>query len=493
MMRISPFFLTVVCFLLSGCLPQSDDEAKRERMEIASQIKSGDAIVIGVPWKDSKSDYFLEGAKLAVKEINQKGGVLHSNPLKLMISQETDYYAENFTENERRDVVMDVARSFAADPHLIAVVGHSSSNIASIVSTTYQNNGILFFMPNARYSKLTGHNFEYVFRTAFSNLESGIQLADFVAQKGYKNIAVLHNRENSSTELVDTFIAHAVEEHNVNIVFRRSFFDNSNNITPIIVDLKKLQNVDAILISASASMSAKIYQQSRSAGIKLPFLGSEALDTRVFSDKIKQWEQSPAIQKSNIPTFFKRSSPLGKKFTDSFNREYGKETHPDYLAAAGYDTIVLLAHAIQLAQSAVPSEIATSLRYMAPCQGVSGKYEFKPSGDLKRRPLFFKHWEDGNYIYEQVEENTVQDVLEVCNEIDQDFDSVPNSIDACSNTTDEEKSVGVITEGPKAGCPVDKDEDKILDYRDNCPNSTEKEISEGINGWGCVSHKNADN
>lgn len=488
-MRISHFFLVFALFSLAGCLAQSDEEAKLQRMEIASQIKPGDPIVIGVPWRGSESDYFLEGVKLAAKEINQRGGVLHNNPLKLVINDdETAYYKAGITENERRNVVLNVAKSFAENPNLIAVVGHGSSNIASIVSTTYENNGILFFMPNARYSKLTGHNFEYVFRTAFSNLESGIQLADFIAQKGYKNVAVLHNREDSSTELVDTFMVNAVEKYKINIVFRRSFFDKTSDITPIIVDLKKLQNVDAILIAASTSMSAKLYQQCRSSGIKLPFIGGEALDTRVFSDKIKQWENSPHIQKSSIPTFFKRTSTLGKKFSDSFSREYGKDVRPDYLAAAGYDTITLLAHTIQMAQSAVPGEIATSLRYMAPCQGVSGKYEFKLNGDLKRRPLFFKHWENGTYVYEQVKNSDTQSQtnFDVCNEVDHDYDSVPNSIDACPNTIDEEKVAGVTKDGPEAGCPIDADGDKVPDYKDNCPNNTEKEITEGINVWGCV-------
>lgn len=469
-MRISHFFLVFTFFLLSGCIAQSDEDAKRQRMETANQIKAGDPIVIGVSWPGSNSDYFLEGVKLAVKEINQKGGVLHNNPLKLVINtKESDFFKVGLTENERRDMVIDIAKSFAADSNLIAVVGHNSSNIASIASTTYQNNGILFFIPSARYSKLTGHNFEYVFRTAFSNLESGVQIADFMGKKGYKNIAILHSREDSSAELVDTFIARAVENNKANIVFRRSFFDNKkNNITPIIVDLKKLQNLDAIFIAASTGMSAKIYQQSRKSGIKLPFIGGEILDTRIFSDTVKEWEKSPNIQKSVIPTFFKRSSPLGKIFTNSFNDEYGKDIRPDYLAAAGYDTIVLLAHAIQMAQSVVPAELASYIRYMEACNGVSGKYEFKPNGDLKPRPLFFKHWENGSYVYEQLEldndQTQNQTNLEVCNKIDQDFDSVPNSVDSCPNTTDKEKSEGIATEGPQAGCPIDKNSDKIPEH-----------------------------
>ena len=486
MMRIK-LLLLGLSLVLAGCMDQSYQESKNQRTQIAANSEDGDPIVIGVSWKSASSDLFIDGVKLAVKEINQKGGVLNS-PLHIIINDnESAFNDTNLSVGQRQNVILNIANSFAANPYLTAVIGHSSSSISLPASVIYQNNGILFLAAGSRYSKLTGHNFNYVFRTVSTNAEIGTQLADYAAQQGYKNIAILHGREESSTELADAFATVSLNKYAANIVYRRSFFDNTIDIISLIIDLKNIQKLDAIFIASNSQISAKIYQQSRNMSMKLPIIGGETLDTKIVLDELKQWEDAKDIQKTSVSTMFNASAPSSQPFVQRFKQEYGEDVQPDYLAALGYDTVNLLAHGIQRAQSRIPVEIAVALRYMDACKGVAGKYEFKPNGDLKSKPLYFKHWVKDHYLYEQVKDAAVinEADLETCNDIDHDHDTIPNNMDACPNSTHEEIVNGIILDGAQKGCPIDNDEDGVADYQDSCLGNTAAEIAKGVDSHGC--------
>lgn len=485
--------LALLCLLaLSSCMEQSYDDSKKERTQIASDSVDGDPIIIGVSSKSAgKDDSFINGVKLAAKELNNTGGVLDS-PLEIELNDgESAYDDPQLSTAERQNAILDIANGFAANPKLIAVIGHSSSPIALLASIIYQNTGILFLSPQARYSKLTGHNFDYTFRSLLTNDNTALQMADFIADKGYKNIAILHSRDNSATELAEAFSTYAVESKDptkaATIVFRRSFFENSVDIISLIIDLKNVQNLDAVFIAASSKLSAAIYERSRSMGVKAAFIGGENLDTNLFLNQVRQWENAKDIQKSTISTLFNETSPVGQEFIKKYRREYGPDEQPDYLAAIGYDTIFLLAHGIQLAQSTIPIEIATSLRYMEPCKGVTGVFKYQTNGDLENKPLYFKHLVKRDYVYELGKDVKLDNEanIPVCNDIDFDHDTIPDNVDACPESTDAEKIKGVKLQGANKGCPVDLDEDDIPDYKDECAGNTKRETTYGVDHLGC--------
>jgi hypothetical protein len=222
-------------------------------------------------------------------------------------------------------------------------------------------------------------------------------------------------------------------------------------------------------------------------GVKVPFIGGENLDSKIFLDHVRQWENAKDIKKSTIATLFNESGPLGQEFVRKYKREYGPDEQPDYLSVLGYDTVVLLAHGIQLAQSTIPIEIATALRYMDACKGITGVFNYQENGDLKIKPLFFKHLVKRDYVYRQLENVKLDTAanIPVCNDIDMDHDSIPDNVDACPESTDVEKAKGVKLQGANKGCPVDTDEDDVPDYKDICPTNTQREIAYGVDKPGC--------
>jgi OOP family OmpA-OmpF porin len=124
---------------------------------------------------------------------------------------------------------------------------------------------------------------------------------------------------------------------------------------------------------------------------------------------------------------------------------------------------------------------------MEACRGVAGPYQFKPNGELKHKLLYFKHLVKDHYVYEQIKNisETNEAHMETCNEIDWDHDTIPNNMDACTNTTQEEIAKGIMLEGSRKGCSIDSDNDGIADYDDSCLDNTAAEIALGVDAQGC--------
>ncbi|MDA0807067.1 MAG: hypothetical protein O2983_11570 [Planctomycetota bacterium] len=122
-----------------------------------------DAIDVAVVWPhdDKRSDAFLHGVQLAVSQINARGGVIipgedgRNHRLKLR--------THNINEAIGSSSDMEAtARTIAADPDIQAVVGHRDAD-AIRASIIYNASGTMFIAPASVSSRLTRHEFPFVF------------------------------------------------------------------------------------------------------------------------------------------------------------------------------------------------------------------------------------------------------------------------------------------------------------------------------------------
>lgn len=476
--RIIFFIYGLVALFSSGCTDDSYQEIKHERAELA--IENKHEILVGISWP-YENDLFVKGVKLAIKKINNEGGVL-GRPLNIIINTEEEILLNpRLPARTYQRIALNIANSFASNPDIIAVIGHYTSRLAILSAPVYDNTGVVFFAPSATSHKLINGYFKYIFRTIPSNHEMGGQLAHYITKKGYKKIAIFYDREAYSTELSDNFSATIVDKEDGEIVFSRSFYKDKMDLNLLISELKKSGNFDIVFVAADSITTSQIYQKSRDMGIMVPFIGGESLASAYFLQGLKDWRDEKTI----IPTLFNDFLPENKEFIASFRQEYGDDAEPDHLAALGYDNIMLLVHAANLAKTAVPMGIAYALRFMLPCQGVTGKYQFSESGELASKPFYFKQFYQNKYKINNINDDDVAVDIEVCNKIDRDNDGIINKYDVCPDNSELEMSRGITLAGSLRGCPVDVDHDLVFDYQDNCPNSTTEEVVNGINIKGC--------
>lgn len=418
------FIYSLIVVLTSGCLDESYREIKRERADRAN--KNNGEILIGISWS-KQYDTFIKGVQLAVKEINNEGGILN-RPLKIIINTEEEKLSDpGLSTRKYQNISLNIANSFAKNHDIIAVIGHLASKTALLAAPVYENTGILFLSPSATDIQLTNHSFDYIFRTIPDNYEMGAQIADYAIKRSYKKIAVLYDRVIYASQLTDVFSEKINEiEGDMKIVFMRSFFENSVDLTALLVDLKKVDFDIIFLATTDINLTARIYQKSHEMGINVPFIGGENLDNPVFFNLVKKWEYSETDKKTVIPVVFNNFLPENQKFIASFKQEYGNDIEPDQFAALGYDNIILLAHAIKQAHSSVPIKIAETLRYMAPCQALTGKYLFTESGELMSKPFYFKSVYQDKFRFEQIDNIPSVTSIETCNDIGNDKDGISN-------------------------------------------------------------------
>jgi len=421
-----------------------DERAKRAKIADKSQ----EDIVIGVAWK--KDGPFLQGVELAIKEINNEGGV-NGRKIKIIIDERISYAK---TEREKLKLVYKVANSFASNLDMVAVIGHRSSSVAIPASITYENEGIVFIAPTSTNLALTTHNFKFVFRMLPNNKKMGNQIANYCHNNGYKKMVVLNDWNAYGEELAFSFIQSAVEKpNNIQIVFHRSFFPKKTNFLEIMAELKK-KEFDAIFLSnGSADVAGQIIKQSREMGLKQPFIGGDSLEYLELlepSDSLTPEEVKlikVAAEGTVVPTVFNENFlPLQKyfdqllkengveinqivfnqlkkdatvklgftqenlvlleifgkylnkvqQFIEVFRKEYGNEPHR--LAALGYDSIHMLTYAMKKGQSTIPIRVATRLRYMSdPWVGATGAHFFEEQGDIKNKKFYFKKLGNGKF------------------------------------------------------------------------------------------------
>ena len=531
---IKGLFLCILASLILGCSSKSYDISKQERSDIAkakdeipqSEVQKSDKVWIGIAWAKTENDFY-KGIELAIEEVNARGGILGRDLDYIANGGEAKTYLKGLNIRQRQKLAINIARSFASDPYIVAVIGHRYSSHAIPASVVYQYNGILFIAPTSTNVSLTSHNFSYTFRMFPNNENMGRQLAAYAYQMGFKKIVMLHDRQDYSIELADTFLYTAAETYNIDVILRRSFFGTREDFTSIMTEINQLKPklkpgesapvdsdgkplpvFDAFFVSTGAATTGLIYHEARNMSMFQPFIGGDAINSDDFWNVVRPWEIDDAKfpKKSVAVTLFNRyeQRETVQNFQEKFKERYGEEAH--HWAAIGYDAIQILSQAMIKARSTMPEKVAESLRYMPYCEGLTGTFKYYTDGDIfMDLPLLFKSVQGKIFHYASLKKEVMQQLLDklkadgkyipadipdklgICGDVDIDKDSIPNDLDACPNNTPEELALGIVENGVKRGCPKDTDNDSIPDYKEaeDCMENTKEEISKGVDDKGC--------
>ena len=329
---------------------------------------------------------FLDGVRLAVDEINGEGGVL-GRRFKPIVRK----------DGASEDKAREIAREFADDPNIVAVIGHSTGKVASKASITYEFNHILFVSPIDTHSGLTNHDFHYVFRTIPSDVKRSQQFVTLFQAKGLTKIVILHDRTYRHRNLARRFHTHggAVGVHTV---YQRSYHTGEKEFYDLFAEFKDM-DFEAILLVGQMPDMAILIKQARELGITAPFVGGSNIESPVLQEIAGN-----AAEGTLVTTAYHAESedPDARKFRRVFTDTYHHP--PDQWAAQGYDVVKLIAFAMEKGNSAIPRTVATILHHTENWKGVTGMYSFNQKGDIIGRKLFVKQFHDGTFEYVNKEE-----------------------------------------------------------------------------------------
>jgi len=375
-MRVYRFLSVLVLLLLTGCGIDYDDLAEK-RQQYAME-GHGDIVIVAIdePWAKT----YLEGIKLAVKQLNEREEKLIGRRVKLLVKTGNDDF------NEVRGTIIDIAKN----PAVTAVLGHHKTEVAIPASVIYETSQVIFMPPLSSGKDTTTHNFEFVFRMVPHNGVMAEQLASVARLLGYKKVALLYSFGYSRRELAFLFEDAAIEQ-GIRFVARRSFSSDATDYRDLIAQFSKMP-LDMVFLSTDTQSGARMIRQLREMGVTAPIMGGSSLNLGPLKEAA-----GDAGNNTIVPLFYrpKHESQINQDFIAAYQQLYGKP--PDQNAAQGFDSVRLLASAIEQAKSTVPMMIATTLHHIPYWLGTTGVHSYDSRGDVVGKKYFFQVLRDGQW------------------------------------------------------------------------------------------------
>lgn len=246
----------------------------------------------------------LNGFKMAVDEVNAKGGV---NGKKIEVVQ-----ADNKSEPSESG---NAATKLVTQDKVVAVVGPATSGSVAAAEPILTANKTPLIAPCATAPAITlgkdGKAKPYVFRACFIDPYQGKIMAEFAAKDlKLKKIAILNDSSSDYSKGLAEVFEKTFTENGGQIVAKEAFLSKDVDFKAALTKLKAA-NPDALYIPGYYEEVSKIIKQAREVGITTPLLGSdgwdspklveiagkESTDKTYFTSAYTAQDKDPGVQK----------------------------------------------------------------------------------------------------------------------------------------------------------------------------------------------------
>lgn len=332
-----------------------------------NSASKSDKIKVGLDYELSGSvatygQSLTDGIKLAVAEINSKGGVL-GKQIELV---ETDNKSDN-TE------AANVATKLATRDKVVAILGPATSGNTKAAIPVAMQNKIPLISASATADDVTvdknGKVKDYIFKTCFSDSFQGVMMAQYSYNElKTKNAAVLSDTTSDYSKGLSKNFKATFTKLGGKIVTEQAYQAGDTDFKAVLTNIKS-SNPDVLYVPGYYEEVGLIIKQARDLGLNVPIVGGDGYD----SPKLTDIAGKDALNNVYFSNHYssKDTTPEVVKFKAAFKAKYGKD--PDAFNALGYDLAYFLADAIKRAGSADPEKIKDALASTKDFQAVTGK------------------------------------------------------------------------------------------------------------------------
>lgn len=312
-----------------------------------------------------------QGAEIAIKEINDAGGVqVGDKKIKLELE---------FMDDAATPENAVTAFNALMDKGMDALMGTVTSGAGlGIIDLTYKE-GILMLTPSGSAAGLT--KYDNAFRLCFTDPLQGVTMANYAKDAGYTKIAVLYNNSDEySTGMMQAFVDQ-VKANGGTIVASESFVTGDVDFTTQLTAIKAT-DAECIFVPAYYNDAAYATTQAAELGIKLPFLGGDGWDG-VIAQTV-----DPSVLEGAVfltPFFATDSDPKVQSFVKKYEEAY--KATPDQFAADGYDSIYVIAAALEEAGSTESADLIAAMTKIK-VDGLTGSMTFNENGEPNKAANF---------------------------------------------------------------------------------------------------------
>lgn len=291
-------------------------------------------------------------ARLAVKEINEAGGI-GGRPVELVVYDD---------RADPKEAVAIATKLIELDKVTAAVSG-SYSGATRAASPIFQKAGIPMIAAYAVHPEITRTG-DFIFRASILGPIQGRGGAHVAKRLGARTASLLIMDNDFGRTLAANFKEEATRL-GIKVISEDAYPLGEKEFTPLLTKLKGL-NPDLVYATAYYAEAAQIARQSRAIGLKSQILGQEGYDSPKFLELA-----GPAADGVIITTTLNRDDPrdIVKRFMANYKRDAGVEA--DMVGASAYDAVRVMAEAIRRGGTD-PRAIRDTIYKLKNFEGVTG-------------------------------------------------------------------------------------------------------------------------
>lgn len=296
-----------------------------------------------------------DGVRLAIDEINKKGGVLGRK----LFPVERDDEAKNERGGE-------IAQELINKEKVVATVGFINTGVA-LASQRYYEEAKIPVMNNVATGSILTKQFlppefpdNYVFRnSAHDGIQAPMIVEEAIVRRKFTKVAILADSTNYG-QLGKDDLTKALADKNITPVAVEKFNIKDVDMTPQLLKAKEA-GAEVILTYGIGPELAQIANGMTKLGWKVPMIGSWTLSMASFVDNAGAGGEGARMPETFIqdPNTQKR-----KAFIDAYLKEFKPKNNridSPVSAAQAYDSVFLLAAAIKQAGSTDGKQIKDAL------------------------------------------------------------------------------------------------------------------------------------
>jgi branched-chain amino acid transport system substrate-binding protein len=334
------------------------------------EIRIGILAVLEGEYASSSGEPSLEGARMAVREANQAGGILVGGERHIVVLVERSH-------ETRPDAAASAARASINLDRADVLIGPQLSTHAVAAGAVAEDARVPMISPMSSSPGTTAGR-DFVFRMAFLDAFQGALLAEYArADLGARRAAMLYDVAHPySTEIARLF-AETFERKGGTVVASETFTTDQRSGYDAQLRRIAASGADVLLLPNYAATASVQAREGRALGVTAALLGSDSWDLTSMS-------ATPAADGSVVVHQWHPDLKTIESvaFVSAYRELYGK--NPRATAALTYDAVRLALDAIRRAGSLDGPQIAAMLRATGTFGGASGTIRFNGKNDPHR-------------------------------------------------------------------------------------------------------------
>ncbi|MFZ6767205.1 ABC transporter substrate-binding protein [Undibacterium sp. Di26W] len=304
------------------------------------------------------------GFTLAADQINAKGGV-NGNKIQLVVED----------EQGKKEEAINAFKKLLFQEKVLMIFGPTLSNSAFAADPIANATKTVVFGTSNTADGITNMG-PFTFRNSVMEADVlPVTTRAAVKQFNIKKVAVLYGNDDAFTKSGYDVFKNALTEQKIQVTDTETYTKGDVDFKAQLTKIKA-SNPDAIVCSCLAEEAANIILQTRSLGMKQPFIGGNGFNSPKLFEIAKDAADNTLM---GSPWSAENQSAANKSFMADYKAKFGSD--PDQFAAQAFDALQIVAEALKkVSLSGNLEKDRLALRDALPAvkmEGATGKFAFR--------------------------------------------------------------------------------------------------------------------